>query len=102
MIDTMPAVGIAQRGKEIIDNIQLYRPEGRLVYKPPLVKPKHRKPLSYRRAVEFRGRYLRRMFGPAKVRAERRAMLVARYGRDWEEQARNARALAKLVFNATY
>jgi len=78
MIDTMLAVGIA-----------------------------HRKPLSHRRAVEFRGRYLRRMFGPAKVRAERRAMLVARYGRDWEARERAAResyarAWTKLVFNATY
>lgn len=71
--------------------IELYRPEGRLVYNLPLVKPKHRKPLSYRRAVEFRGRYLRCMFGPAKTRAERRAMLVSRYGRDWEAQERAAR-----------
>lgn len=101
MIDTMDA-GIAHRAKEIIDEFGNYWAEGRLVYNPPLVKPKHRKPLSHRRAVEFRGRYLRRMFGPAKVRAERRAMLVARYGRDWEEKERNARAMAKLVFNATY
>lgn len=38
------------------------------------------KPLSHRRATEFRGRFLKRMFGDSKKRAERRLWLIRRYG----------------------
>jgi len=38
------------------------------------------KPLSHKRAMEFRGRFLKRMFGSSKQRAERRVWLVLQYG----------------------
>lgn len=37
------------------------------------------KPLSPRRACEFRGRWLKKTFGDRKKRAERYAMLAAAY-----------------------
>lgn len=46
----------------------------------PLI-PRREKPLSPRRAREFRDRWLKKMFGDRKKRAERYARLVAAYNK---------------------
>lgn len=44
-------------------------------------RPRYKlKPLSHARATEFRGRWLKRVFGDSKARAERHAWLTATYG----------------------
>lgn len=52
------------------------------------------KPLSPRRAREFRDRWLKKMFGDRKRRAERYARLVKEYGKVTADElsARNYRA----------
>jgi hypothetical protein len=61
---------------------------GDLIWEDPLSR---RKPLSRRRQVEFRGRYLRRMFGDAEARAARKELLMRLYGVDDNFLARVAR-----------